>query len=58
MTRNDAQNLASDGYQPVEVLRALTASGWEYPDAEWLMATIFGLCAEDVDEVADLYFKD
>jgi len=55
MTSNDAQNLASDGHQPVEVLRALTASGWEYPDAEWQVAKIFGLCAEDIDEVADQY---
>jgi hypothetical protein len=55
MTRTDAQNLASNGYQPVEVLRALTAADWEYPDAEWIVAQIFGLCAEAIDEVADQY---
>lgn len=55
MTSNEIKAAYKGGDSTWEILGKLTASGIEYPDAEWLVTKALGLKPDEVAEMRDGY---
>ena len=55
LTKHEIKQMYRDGESPVDILRAATQTGIEYPDAEWLVSSTLRLDEDEREEMRANY---